>query len=594
MCILENFKKYLFNIAYIIKNCFKWETKNTIIGFLYIPVSIILPILHAYIPKIVVNIVTKPISTKTTVTSLIIFSLSIAIFSWLESVVTNKLSALQKNVGTHYSSLVLEKLLYMDYSNLENYDNRLHLERIKQFAFGGMSSPGSDVIWYILNLCTSIFGITTFFVLLKNLNLIMLIAIIIICIIECIIYYGICKATILLEDTLSPLQMQLSYFFRTSLDTKAAKDIRLTNAKDWLLFLIAKTSASLINALKVYVHRYTQLSFSQAICVLIREILIFSFLITMVLKDKNDIGDFLLYFGLLTSFSGWINEISWQLIRCKFSAIECQKFREFLNIKNKEIGSSFLPSKFNVNEITFENVSFSYDGKTDILSNLNFSIKSGESIAIVGENGCGKTTLIKLLCGLYSPTSGKILINGIDIKSLNKQNYFDLFGIIFQDYFLLPTSIQKNITGEQELDENRYEKLIEQVGLTNTINKLNMGSNATFGKQLFDESVELSGGEQQKLLLVRALYKNPSIIVLDEPTSGLDPIAEERLYEQYNELLTKKISIFITHRLSSTKFCNRIFFLKDGKISESGTHNELIEKGKDYSYMYGVQSELYL
>ena len=302
----------------------------------------------------------------------------------------------------------------------------------------------------------------------------------------------------------------------------------------------------------------------------------------------------MLYFGLLTSFSSWINEISWQLIRCKFSAIECQKFREFLNIKNNETGNNLLPSKVVVNEITFENVSFSYNGETDILSNINFSIKSGESIAIVGENGCGKTTLIKLLCGLYSPSSGRILINGIDINSLNKQNYFDLFGIIFQDYFMLPTSIKKNITCEQNIDVNRYENLIEQVGLSKTIKKLKMGSDATLGKQLYDESVDLSGGEQQKLLLVRALYKNPSVIVLDEPTSGLDPIAEERLYEQYNKLLAEKISIFITHRLSSTKFCNRIFFLKDGKISESGTHNELIELGKDYSCMYGVQSELYL
>ena len=247
-----------------------------------------------------------------------------------------------------------------------------------------------------------------------------------------------------------------------------------------------------------------------------------------------------------------------------------------------------------MNEIEFKNVSFTYpSADAPTLKNISFQIKKGENIAIVGENGAGKTTLIKLLCGLYTAGEGQILINGENAADYKNEEYFDLFSPVFQDYSFLPLSIAQNVAAKTEYDKSRVAAALKDAGIYDKIQSFAHGMDTKLIKEVNRDAQDLSGGEKQKLLLAKAIYKNAPVLILDEPTAALDPIAENELYLKYNELTDGKISFFISHRLSSTRFCDRIFFLADGKITESGTHEELMAARGGYYRMYRLQSYYY-
>ena len=226
---------------------------------------------------------------------------------------------------------------------------------------------------------------------------------------------------------------------------------------------------------------------------------------------------------------------------------------------------------------------------------VTFPINKGEKVAIVGLNGAGKTTLVKIICGLYNPAQGKVLINGIEKQEYNIYDYYSLFLTVFQDYHFLPISIACNISGKpkEQTDRDKVKKCLDAAGLWEKVSGLENGMDSMLDKQLNENGVELSGGEKQRLILARAIYKDAPILILDEPTAALDPIAESRLYQRYNELSRNKTSIFISHRLASTRFCDRIIFIENGEFVEMGTHEELMEKGGKYAALFRIQSQYY-
>ena len=245
-------------------------------------------------------------------------------------------------------------------------------------------------------------------------------------------------------------------------------------------------------------------------------------------------------------------------------------------------------------DIRLSNVSFSYDGKNDVLDNVSLKVKPGEKIAMVGSNGAGKTTLIKLLCGLLHPSAGQILIDGIPISSVAWEDCSKAISAVFQESVLLPVSIKRNIVmNDKAVDEERLARIVTLVGLEDKIASLEMGLETPLVRHITENGTEFSGGEVQKLLLARAIYKESPVLILDEPTAAMDPIAEQNVYLQYNELSKNKTAFFISHRLSSTRFCDRIILIDGGKIREAGTHDELMDKGGLYHDMYMIQSRYY-
>ena len=219
--------------------------------------------------------------------------------------------------------------------------------------------------------------------------------------------------------------------------------------------------------------------------------------------------------------------------------------------------------------------------------------KIGDRLAIVGENGSGKTTFIKLLCRLYDPTEGTILLNGIDITRYRHDEYMALFSVVFQDYKLFPFSLAANVTASHEYDAEKAEDCLRRAGLAKCLSSLERGIETAIGRQYENDGIDLSGGEAQKVALARALYKDAPFVVLDEPTVALDPIAEAAVYESFNQILENKTSIFISHRLSSCRFCDEIAVFENGQIVQRGTHEALVEADGKYRELWNAQAQYY-
>ena len=232
--------------------------------------------------------------------------------------------------------------------------------------------------------------------------------------------------------------------------------------------------------------------------------------------------------------------------------------------------------------------------KSKTLENISFQIKKGENIAIVGENGAGKTTLIKLLCGLYTAGEGQILINGENAADYKNEEYFDLFSPVFQDYSFLPLSIAQNVAAKTEYDKSKVAAALKDAGIYDKIQSFAHGMDTKLIKEVNRDAQDLSGGEKQKLLLAKAIYKNAPVVVLDEPTAALDPVAENEVYQRFNTFVKGKTAIYISHRLSSCVFYNRIAVFHDAQLVQTGTHKELLASGGKYAQLWHAQAEYYL
>ena len=283
--------------------------------------------------------------------------------------------------------------------------------------------------------------------------------------------------------------------------------------------------------------------------------------------------------------------------RVQDGAMQISDFREAMELPDRLNRGEGIPTPKGPFTIEFRNVSFKYpQGEKKILDNVSFRIESGEKIALVGLNGAGKTTLTMLMCGLFMPDEGEVLLDGHPLTEYNRDEIYALFGFVPQNYHLLPVSIARNIASamtDDEIDREKLEYCIETAGLAEKIASLPNGAETPINREVNRDGIELSGGETQKLLLARLLYKNPPCIILDEPTAALDPIAEDRMYRRYNEIAANATSVFISHRLASTRFCDRIFLLEGANFVESGTHEELMERGGKYRELFDIQSKYY-
>jgi len=241
-------------------------------------------------------------------------------------------------------------------------------------------------------------------------------------------------------------------------------------------------------------------------------------------------------------------------------------------------------------------VTFVYPGSDQkILDDFSLCIRPGEKLALVGVNGAGKTTIVKLLCRMYHPVSGRILINDVDLEELNADDYMQYLGVIFQDSDLYSYTIGENVSSlkEGDYDEQKVMDALKEAGASEFISSLKNGIHTYIGKEIDENGIDVSGGQKQKLLFARAWYKNLSILIMDEPTAALDAISEQELYSRYALLSKDKNALFISHRLASTKFCDRIVLLQNGRIAEEGTHDTLMQQHGIYYNMFNVQSRYY-
>ena len=331
------------------------------------------------------------------------------------------------------------------------------------------------------------------------------------------------------------------------------------------------------------------------IVILVRDGGAYALLIHMFYQGEISIDGFVLYFAAISCFASWIDGI----ISCWNTAhtvsLKLCDLREFIDYPEYD-GSGTAKAADHMDtapEIEFRHVSFRYDGADqDTIHDLSLRIKSGEKLALVGLNGAGKTTLVKLLCGLYRPTSGEIFFNGTALADFRREDYYKLISPVFQEIRTAFFSLAETVSGQStaNTDLKKAERCMRQAGLGDKIDALPDGIHTKLNKKVHKNGTELSGGEAQKLMLARALYKDAPLLILDEPTAALDPIAESRIYTEFNAMAERRTALFISHRLASTSFCDRIILLENGCIAEEGTHQELIAAGGTYKQLFDIQS----
>ncbi|MBR4179327.1 MAG: ABC transporter ATP-binding protein, partial [Treponema sp.] len=566
----------IFQNAFIVyKAMFKRYPAAVPLVLVYIVISVSLPFINTLIPAMAIRGITSG-SVKTFLIYIAVTACFFCAFSAVKVFCEKKMQL--KHTYTRISVFMLDfikKAINTDYLNIEpqpkqkimgkgvqgvsgNYDGA---ERVSTLTLEfvviilGVFSYGTAIFildWKILAITLGMFVVD---VLIRNHA----------------VRYGDSH-----RESFSEPWRKMNYYERNSMNISAGKDIRIFGLKKLFDYHFDK----MITVYKKFRYNY-QLKWyyptiSDTAFNFVRDWAAYTLLIHKVLSGQIDAATFTIYLGVIANFSMYIYDVSMHFANLRDASHQFNDYHDFMKQKDLFTHSSGVPELVEgpvldatAPSIEFRNVSFTYEGSTKpVLTNVSFKISADEKIALVGNNGAGKTTIVKLLCGLYQPTSGEILIDGKSINDIGVEKYQDLISVLFQDTSPIALSIAENVCGcePQDADHTKLKACLEKAGLLAKVNTLPKKEETYITQTLDEKGVVLSGGETQKLLLAKAMYKDGPMLILDEPTSALDPIAESTIYEEYNQMASHKTAVFISHRLASTKFCDRILFLDGGQI----------------------------
>lgn len=569
------------------------------------PLCIVLALLSAgksvaelLIAPAILNKIELSASLGSVVFTIAAFALVLMLLSGLRSYVDT--NALFGRIAVRSQGIYLSisrKYAKTSYPNLLNTDFLALGEKASAACAG--NSEASEAIWTTLtDLMTSCIGFVVYLALLTNLNLWLAALVAATTAVSYFASKRINEWGYLHRSEELELTKRIEYANKTATSREFAKDIRMFGLRGWLEDLWGSTMRLYSAFCAKRERKYIWANIIDIVLTFLRNGIAYAFLIGITVKNGLPASQFLLYFAALSGFAQWVVEILDKLSVMHKQSLDISTIREFLDWDepfdlNGGERIAFEPNK--QYEIRLDDVSFRYPkADKDTLSHINLTVHPGEKLAIVGLNGAGKTTLVKLVCGFLDPTEGRILLNGEDIRKFNRNDYYALFSAVFQEFSVLDVTVKENVAQCVDgIDETRVWQCIDKAGLTEKIKSLPKGIETHLGRRVFKDGVEFSGGQTQRLMLARALYKNAPILVLDEPTAALDPIAENDIYQKYNDMTHGRTSFFISHRLASTRFCDRIIFVDSGKIAEEGTHDELLKNGGGYAYLFEVQSKYY-
>ena len=569
------------------------------------PLCIVLALLSAgksvaelLIAPAILNKIELSASLGSVVFTIAAFALVLMLLSGLRSYVDT--NALFGRIAVRSQGIYLSisrKYAETSYPNLLNTDFLALGEKASAACAG--NSESSEAIWTTLtDLMTSCIGFIVYLALLTNLNLWLAALVAATTAVSYFASKRINEWGYLHRSEELELTKRIEYANKTATSREFAKDIRMFGLRGWLEDLWGSTMRLYSAFCAKRERKYIWANIIDIVLTFLRNGIAYAFLIGITVKNGLPASQFLLYFAALSGFAQWVVEILDKLSVMHKQSLDISTIREFLDWDepfdlNGGERIAFEPNK--QYEIRLDDVSFRYPkADKDTLSHINLTVHPGEKLAIVGLNGAGKTTLVKLVCGFLDPTEGRILLNGEDIRKFNRNDYYALFSAVFQEFSVLDVTVKENVAQCVDgIDETRVWQCIDKAGLTEKIQSLPNGIETHLGRRVFKDGVEFSGGQTQRLMLARALYKNAPILVLDEPTAALDPIAENDIYQKYNDMTHGRTSFFISHRLASTRFCDRIIFVDGGKIAEEGTHDELLKNGGGYAYLFEVQSKYY-
>ena len=591
--------KSIDNIFYALKNMWMWDKAFVLYFFFSIPLHVICPLALSYFPKILIDCLRTKEDLSRIIITILLYSAALLIMKLLVNFLDNRIQMREYNLSTLYQHELMKKHMRTDYDNTDNPEKMTKYQMAIDDACSGQCAP-EFIIQSLRTLFISFLGIVTYGSIISYLSPWILILLVVSSLITYFIGVWQRKYIEKNKSIWTTIGRKLNYLQGFSQKFDYAKDIRIYDMSGWIMNMLTVFQKEHFDWTKKVSARNLVGTCITALLLLLQNGSAYIILISLAVENKISAGDFVFFLGTVFGFSAWLNGVGNSVNDVITKSIKIDYYREYFKMTEKynhERGCS-LPGIQDIPvEIELEGVSFKYsssEGEKYALNNISLKIGRGEKLAIVGENGAGKTTFVKLICGLYYPSDGTIKLNKHSVSDYNIEDYYSLFSVVFQDVFLLPVTIVEFISSsENDINIDTVIDVIRKSGLEDKINSLPDGINSKLMKGIFDDSIELSGGEKQKLMLARALYKDAPVIVLDEPTAALDPIAENELYLKYSELTANKTSIYISHRLASTRFCDRIIYLENGTIAECGSHDELMKLGGKYAHMFELQSHYY-
>lgn len=557
-------------------------------------------LLNSYAPKYVLSFIEDDLPFNTIIMYTVIICLIMMILDVISTTCYNSFEFEYRKTEGYVEKKRMDKLFHTDFKNMESPDFLDYAQRAKTAlnrgkGFHGVLYQSRNFIAQgtLMILSAALIGIQ---------NLLMMIIFI-------VISFGIVKISsfftkrdkIKFSDAMAPTWRKMNYLESTTKNFDFAKDIRLFNMSNAFFNQLSGVNETYKELNRKHHNRMVLWEVSLGSVLIVQKILMYTWLVYNVVTGAYQISDFVLYVGLVSTFHASVGYVNWIYSDMRTNSLMINDYRNFVDWKEDretadEKDGHITEINLDKFEFRFENVSFKYPGHDNyVLKNVNLTIKNGAKLAVVGVNGAGKTSFIKLMMKLYEPSEGRILLNGVDIKEYNREEYFKLFSPVFQNVECFAMPIYQNISfaEEDKTDMNKINEVLEQSGLSEKINSYEKGIHTNLLKIFDKEGIDLSGGEKQRLAMARALYKDGKVVILDEPTAALDALAEDRMYREFENMIQGKTAVFISHRLGSTRFCDKIAMFEDGTIVEEGTHEELMAKNGKYAYMFGIQSQYY-
>ena len=584
------------NFAWSLKMLLKYSKAAFFITALFIPINIGLRYLEIYLPSLVVSEITNGQTLTHSLLSIGIVMLLIM----LGNIIVQALGHIRNSTLGIYrykmTALVTRKQLSMFYQTYEQKEVRDLANRASNATqmWDGVQ-PLTDIVYNGFGMLENLLGYILFGSVISFASPWLVPILTVAPIVNILSVKAYNKWEYAHRSKMADLNQKLGHVEELPDDFAAAKDIRIYSMASWLRECYRDLSDQRSKWDRNVVKKSFLSRIADLVVILIRDGGAYALLIHMFYSGKIGIDEFVLYFAAISSFASWVGGIISCWNKANTVSLKLCDFRDFVDYPEYD-GSGIAKAADHMNtvpEIEFKNVSFRYDGaEQDTIHDLSLKIKSGEKLALVGLNGAGKTTLVKLLCGLYRPTSGEIFFNSIPLSDFKREDYYKLISPVFQEIRTAFFSLAETVSGKStaETDLEKAETCMSQAGLGAKIDALPDGIHTKLNKKVHENGTELSGGEAQKLMLARALYKDAPLLILDEPTAALDPIAESKIYNEFNVMAKNKTSLFISHRLASTSFCDRIILLENGNITEEGTHQELMGANGTYKGLFDIQS----
>lgn len=494
--------------------------------------------------------------------------------------------------------LMSEKIMNLEYSYLEN-PTYLDLKERAVFAI-----QNQNAIANMIRMVTDVFskGLTLVGLLsiLITLGPVLIVALVVGIVLMLLIYSRISKEQADLMQEIVPINRRFGYYLNLSTEKEVQKDIRLYDMEEMITDRIVEYANNTCDYFeKIQIKMGKALGQMSAVSEGVAAIS-YGYVgirtLTTTFGPLLSLGELTMYVSAAINFSTMVSSFGEAIVNMLQFLQFLDPYMEFMSLAEETKQSGKIPFEGDVETVEFRDVTFTYpSAEKPVLKNISFSIHKGEKISIVGLNGAGKSTLVKLICRMYQTDSGEIYVNGRNIYDYEYFSYMNTISAVFQDYRLFNFTIAENVSCQQK-DANRDEinRLIYEVGLQEKVAELKDGIDSRFGKDYDEDGIEMSGGQGQKIAIARALYKKASMVILDEPASALDPIAEAEIYEKFNGLVEDKTAIYISHRMSSSVFCDKILIIDGGTVADYDTHENLMKKTESLYYkLFMSQAENY-